>query len=87
MDSKLREIGMELENIASKPNEPISGTGEEKMLLDESGGKLVADCLKVPELEVEIKRAVWQVERSLNAKKELAEEKQDIAAATKKPKQ
>ena len=59
---------------------------DEQMLLTHSSGKLIAQTLEIPELEVEIDRAVKQVERSLAAKRELEEEKQEIESATKEGK-
>jgi len=38
---------------------------EERMLLSKSSGKGIAQFLQVPEIEVEIERAIWQIEKSL----------------------
>ena len=43
----------------------------------------MAETLKIPELEVEVERAIAQVERSLAAKEEMVEEKMEIGSATK----
>ena len=43
----------------------------------------MAETLEIPELEVEVERAVAQVERSLAAKEEMVEEKMDLRSATK----
>lgn len=86
MDRKLRDLDVEYDNISSKsstePTTPPQKT-EEELLLSRSSGALIADCLKVPELAVEIQRAVWQVERSLKAKRELQEEKAELESANK----
>lgn len=57
---------------------------EDVMLLQRWNGKLLAEQFKLPEMEVEIERAVDQVEKSINAKKELVEEKKQIEQATEK---
>lgn len=55
---------------------------DEEMVLSQSSARLIADTLEVPELEIEIERAVAQVERSLAARHELVEEKRKIESAT-----
>ena len=66
---------------------------EDVMLLQGWNGKLIAERFSLPEMEVEVERAVQQVEKSIKAKEELLEEKQEIEAATRatksqdKPKQ
>lgn len=60
-----------------------SDARDEEMVLSQSSAKLIADTLEVPELEIEIERAVAQVERSLAARHELVEEKKEIESATK----
>lgn len=53
------------------------------MLLSPSSGKVIADYLEVPELEAEIERAAWQVEKSLKARQDLKEEEEVSEAAGK----
>lgn len=53
------------------------------MVLSQSSGRLIAETVEVPELQIEIERAVAQVERSLAAREELVEEKREIESATK----
>ena len=85
MDQKLQDLDMEVKTFGHPPDtEPMHGATEEKLLLGESSGQVIADHLKVPELAMEIKRAVWQIKRSLRAKQDLQEEKRDMEAATKK---
>lgn len=55
---------------------------DEEMVLSQSSARLIADTLEVPELEIEIERAVAQVERSLAARHELVEGKRKVEAAT-----
>ena len=57
----------------------------ERMLLSRKNGKLFAETLEVPELEPELARAVWQVEKALSAQEELQEEKREIESATRSP--
>lgn len=86
MDKRLLDLGQELHSISSDPtNKRVSGIKEEQMLLDQGSGEVIAEHLEIPEMAVEIKRAVWQVERSLKAKQELGEEKDALEQATKKP--
>lgn len=56
-------------------NSPVA---EEKMVLHKSDGKRIAEALKIPELYIELDRAVWQVEKALKAEKELKEEKAEL---------
>jgi hypothetical protein len=51
---------------------------EETMVLHKSDGKRIAEALEIPELNIELDRAVWQVEKDLKAKKELKEEKKEL---------
>ena len=70
------------DNGEAKPQNTSDPHGEE-MLLSQSSGRLIAETLEVPELEMEIERAIAQVERSLAARKELVEEKLEMESATK----
>ena len=47
----------------------------ESLLLNEAQAEHMAKELAVPELYIELKRAVWQVERAMTAEKKVAEEK------------
>jgi hypothetical protein len=57
------------------------GMPKEVMLLDKSNAPLIAQALELPELEVELERAIWQVESSMKSKQELQEEKQELNKA------
>jgi len=48
---------------------------EERMVLHKSNGKRIAEALGLPELDIELDRAVWQVEKALKAEKDQKEEK------------
>jgi len=51
---------------------------EDQMLLTKDSHKLVAQSLNVPELGVEVERAIHQVEQTLERAKILKEEKQEL---------
>lgn len=44
--------------------EDAQPTGE-VMLLDQSSGKKMTQALELPQLEVELERAIWQVEHAI----------------------
>lgn len=82
METALLDLRREVEGVASESSsERTSEEQEEKLLLSKTSGKLIADCADIPELAIEIERAVWQVERSMKAKQELREEKEEMDAA------
>lgn len=84
MDMRLRNLGQELHSINLNPTDKrVSAVKQEQMLLDQNSGEVIAEHLEIPEMAVEIKRAVWQVERSLKAKQELGEEKNALEQAKK----
>jgi hypothetical protein len=55
---------------------------EDVMLLQKWNGKLLAERYRLPQMQIEIERAVEQVEKNIKAKEELVEEKQEIEKAT-----
>ncbi|KAN0104700.1 Mitochondrial K+-H+ exchange-related domain containing protein [Hyaloscypha variabilis] len=63
---------------ASISKNPSGTLEEEKMLLHKTDGKRISEALGIPELDVELDRAVWQVEKALKAAKELREEKEEL---------
>lgn len=72
--------------------EKESATGSEgelaeKMLLHKDTGRQIAEALGVPELDIELDRAVWQVEKALREKQELKEEEKSLKEANAKPKE
>ncbi len=84
MDVKMREPNVGAENAGSSARQDHNPRAvEEKLLLTQSSGQLIADCVEIPELAAEIQRAVWQVERSLKAQQELRDEKNDLESANK----
>jgi hypothetical protein len=64
----------ELYSTGKRPFEtqsvPPEMKSHETMVLHESHGRRIAEALKVPELYIELDRAVWQVENALQAEKE-----------------
>ena len=63
------------ENEGSETSE---SKDEEAMVLTKASAKIIADTLEVPELEVELDRAIWQVETALRGHEELRQEKVDL---------
>jgi hypothetical protein len=55
---------------------------KEALVLDRWNSKLIAKALEMPELEVELDRAIWQVETALKGSGELIEEKKELDKAT-----
>lgn len=58
----------DIEKVASDFEEQIQGGQEEVMLLQRWNGKLIAEGFHLPEMEVEIERAVEQVENAIKEK-------------------
>lgn len=59
----------EKQPLLSSP-EPTTGTGSpdaegETMLLSQAKGKVMTEALDLPQLEVELERAIWQVENAM----------------------
>lgn len=54
----------------------------EYLVLDKWNAALIAKALAVPELEVELERAIWQVESTLKATELLNEEKERLEKST-----
>ncbi|XXG94278.1 hypothetical protein Hte_000532 [Hypoxylon texense] len=52
---------------------------EERMLLSQDHGKQLVKALEIPELEVELERAIWQVETAIQKQKEEKSKSQDTA--------
>ena len=85
MDKTMGELDKEMGSIRSgSSTNPVPDNQKERMLLSKFSGQLFAGHLDVPELAIEIERAVWQVERALKAQNELSQEKAELDAATKK---
>ncbi|KAL9094233.1 MAG: hypothetical protein Q9165_003373 [Trypethelium subeluteriae] len=76
----------EVKHVAALVDRQTNNGTEDVMLLQGWNGKLIAERFKLPEMEVEVERAVEQVEKGIKAKEELMEEKQEIEAATRSTK-
>jgi len=75
----------ELYSTGKQPFDIHTPGSNEQMVLHHSNGKRIADALDIPELEIEMDRAVWQVETAL--KREEQEYKDIKAKETGKEKQ
>lgn len=51
---------------------------EESMVLSKSSSRAIAKALDIPELEVELDRAIWQVESKLKGEDALKQEQKDL---------
>lgn len=68
MDRSIKELNKEMDSYRSGSSvKPAPDDTEERMLLSKSSGQLFVEYLEVPELAVEVERAVWQVEKALRA--------------------
>lgn len=91
IDANIERVRKDLESLKAgrkwDPKQSVIGIDDsrERMLMSRTNGKLFAEMLEVPELEPELARAAWQVEKALRGKEELQEEKQEIESVTKVP--
>ena len=69
-------------NSQSKDGQRSDNKPNEALLLGRWNSKLIAKALEIPELEVELDRAIWQVENALKGQQELKEEKEELDRAT-----
>lgn len=63
----------EIERVSKEVGEQTRGDKEEVMVLQKWNGKLLAEAFHLPEMEVEIERAVEQVEKAIGEEKEKRE--------------
>lgn len=68
----------DIERVAKVIDSQTHGGQEDVMLLQRWNGKLLAEGFKLPEMEIEIERAVEQVESAIKSKEELLEEKVEV---------
>ena len=72
MDKSVKELNKEIDSYRSGSSvKSAPDDTEERMLLSKSSGQLFVEYLEVPELAVEVERAVWQVEKALRAQQEV----------------
>ncbi|KAI8947721.1 mitochondrial K+-H+ exchange-related-domain-containing protein [Xylaria longipes] len=69
-------------NSSNKPDESLQAP--ERLLLTQEGGRKLAQTLNIPELEVELERAVWQVENAIQKQTEVSETEQKQSKSEKK---
>ena len=78
-----RPTEAETEQVARVVEAQTHGGKEDVMVLQNWNGKLIAEAFHLPEMEIEIERAVEQVEKAIEKdKKELSEEKDEVMQAT-----
>jgi aminopeptidase N len=68
----------EIERVSKVVAEQTAGDAEEVMVLQKWNGKLLAEAFELPEMEVEIERAVEQVEKAIKSDAKLREEKREV---------
>jgi hypothetical protein len=68
----------DIERVSRVVAEQTQGDAEEVMVLQKWNGKLLAEAFELPEMEVEIERAVEQVEKSIGEERRLREEKREV---------
>ena len=68
----------DIERVSRVVAMQTQGDAEEVMVLQKWNGKLLAEAFKLPEMEVEIERAVEQVEKSIGEERKLGEEKREV---------
>lgn len=76
----------EIAYVARDVEVRTDGGKEEVKLLESWNGTLLAEGFKLPELEIEIERAVWQVEQAIEKSKAQASENKSKDAETSKTK-
>lgn len=70
------------DEVAAVVHKQTNNDTEDVMVLQRWNGKLIAEQFQLPEMEVEIERAVEQVQKSIKSKEELMEEKLELEKAT-----
>ena len=77
------EVELPAEGDADATSDPqVSGSvEEERVLLESTSGKQLAQALEFPDLETEIDRAIWQVETGLKKAKGEQQKQKDSAEA------
>lgn len=59
---------------------PNSESNDERMIIHKPEGKQIAEALGMPELNIELDRAIWQVGKSIQEENKLKEEKASAKA-------
>jgi hypothetical protein len=63
------------QQVANVVHQQTNNETEDVMVLQRWNGKLIAEQFNLPDMEVEIERAVWQVENGIKSKEKRMEEK------------
>jgi hypothetical protein len=77
-----RPTEKEADQVSSVVHQQTNNESEDVMVLQRWNGKLIAEQFDLPDMEVEIERAVEQVEKSIDAKEKLMEKKLEQEKAT-----
>ncbi|KAK4506142.1 hypothetical protein PRZ48_004107 [Zasmidium cellare] len=78
-----RPTAEQIKEVAKVIEAQTNGGNEDVMLLQRWNGKLIAEGFHLPEMEIEIERAVEQVEKAIKPKEELEQEKVEVQKAAK----
>ena len=70
-----RPTEKEADQVSGVVHQQTNNESEDVMVLQRWNGKLIAEQFDLPDMEVEIERAVEQVEKSIDAKEKLMEKK------------
>jgi hypothetical protein len=79
-----RPSRQQAEQVAAVVDQQTKGGKEDVMVLQRWNGKLIAEHFSLPDMEIEIERAVEQVQQSIKANELLMEEKLELEKATAK---
>ncbi|KAH9871182.1 hypothetical protein J1614_006758 [Plenodomus biglobosus] len=77
-----RPTQQQADQVASVVHKQTNNESEDVMVLQRWNGKLIAEQFQLPDMEVEIERAVEQVEKSIKGQEKLMEEKLEQERAT-----
>lgn len=77
-----RPTEAQAEDVSRVVHEQTNNDTEDVMVLQRWNGKLIAEQFQLPDMEVEIERAVEQVEKDIKSKEKLLEDKLKMEKAT-----
>lgn len=77
-----RPTEKEADQVSAVVHQQTNNESEDVMVLQRWNGKLIAEQFDLPDMEVEIERAVEQVEKSIDAKEKMMEKKLEQEKAT-----
>ena len=83
-DAPLRQLQDDVQKMNEQSQDAETGEPPpERMLLSKTSGKIIADQLEVPALEVEMERAIWQVERGMKTEEDDQHERKIMPSSQK----